>query len=210
MLYLEGQAVTMKKTAIIIFIKNPDLGRVKKRLAKTVGDETALKVYKEMLDHAKMITRSLSTDKYLFYDRITDINDSWPNDIYQKEVQSGKDMATRIHNAFKAVFDKGYEHVVIIGSDCLELDERIIRLAFRQLDHFDTVLGPTRDGVFYLLGMNEFYPGIFNVKGWGTPVLSTQVVKSINNLHKTCFMLSELSGIVTADDLNVNFKSLIK
>ncbi len=200
----------MKKTAIIIFIKNPDLGRVKKRLAKTVGDEKALQVYKEMLEHTKTITRSLSTDKYLFYDRAAETDDGWPDDIYHKEVQSGKDMATRIHNAFKLIFDKGYEHAVIIGSDCLELDERIIRLAFRQLDHFDTVLGPTRDGVFYLLGMNKFYPEALKVKGWGTPVLSTEVIKSIHRLRKTCFLLSELSGIVTVDDLSTDFKSLIK
>jgi len=200
----------MKKTAIIIFIKNPDLGRVKKRIAKTVGDEKALGVYKEMLEHTRLITKSLSTDKYLFYDKAIDRDDEWPNEIYDKQLQSGVYMSNRIHNAFKKIFAKGYEHAVIIGSDCLELDERIIRLAFRQLEHFDYVLGPTKDGGFYLIGMNEFNADIFKVQGWGTHSLYSEVTKTIHNLHETCFVLSELSGIVTVDDLNENLKRLIK
>jgi len=200
----------MKTTAIIIFIKNPDLGRVKKRLAKTLGDEKALEVYKEMLDHTQNMTKALSVDKYLFYDRVKDTRDNWPNDIYNKEVQTSPYMSTRISNAFKKIFNKGYRHVVIIGSDCLELDERIIRLAFRQLEHFDTVVGPTKDGGFYLFGMNAFYADLFKVQSWGTPALASDIFKVIHNLRKTCFMLSELSGVVTADDLNDNIKQLVR
>jgi len=200
----------MRKTAIIIFIKNPDLGRVKKRLAKTLGDEKALDIYKEMLEHTQTITKALSVDKYLFYDRAKDINDSWPNDIYNKEVQTTAYMSTRISNAFKKIFTKGYEHVVIVGSDCLELDERMIRLAFRQLEHFDTVVGPTKDGGFYLFGTNTFNSELFKVHSWGTPALASDIIKVIHNLHKTCFMLSELSEVVTADDLNDNLKQLVK
>jgi rSAM/selenodomain-associated transferase 1 len=200
----------MRKSAIIIFIKNPDLGRVKKRLAKTVGDDKALEVYKQMLAHAQLITKTLSTDKFLYYDKAIDKNDAWPNEIYIKKKQSGTDMANRISNAFKEVYKLGYEHIVIIGSDCLELDERIIRLAFRQLDHFDTVLGPTKDGGFYLLGMNSLYPEIFKVSGWGTARLTPGTLKTIQTLNKTCFMLSELAGIVTVDDLNENVNILIR
>ena len=79
----------MKKAAIIIFIKNPDLGRVKKRLAQTVGDEAALEVYKQMLDHTLLITKSLSVDKFLYYDREAVTNDNWPDDLYKKNLQSG-------------------------------------------------------------------------------------------------------------------------
>lgn len=200
----------MKKTAVIIFIKNPDLGRVKKKLAKTLGDEKALDVYKGMLQHTQAITRALSTDKYLFYDRVKDMHDEWPNDVYHKELQSGTYLIDRMQNAFKKIFSKGYEHVLMIGSDCLELDERIIRLAFRQLEHFDTVLGTTKHGGLYLLGMNEFNAEVFKLQNWGTPSLSNDVIKAIQALHKICFMLPELPGIVTADDLNENLKQLVK
>jgi len=200
----------MQKSAIIIFIKNPELGRVKKRLAKSVGDAKALQIYNQMLDHARLITKSLSTDKFLYYDKAIDKNDDWPNETYIKKKQSGADMASRINNAFKQVFKLGYEHVVIIGSDCLELDERIIRLTFRQFDHFDTVLGPTKDGGFYLLGMNDLYADIFKVSGWGTSGLTPTILKTIQNLNKTCFLLSELAGIVTVDDLNENVNNLFR
>jgi len=200
----------MKKTAIIVFIKNPDLGRVKKRLAKTLGDEKALTIYKGMLEHTLLITKSLSSDKYLLYDREATRGDIWPDDVYVKRVQDGADMATRIRKAFKKVFDKGYEHVVIIGSDCLELDERVIRLAFRQLEHFDCVLGPTKDGGFYLFGMNEYSKEVFKTPGWGTNTLSAEVLKTLQDQHKSCFMLSELTEIATIDDLNENLKKLVK
>lgn len=200
----------MKKTAIVIFIKNPDLGEVKKRLAESVGAEIALEVYKKMLDHTQMITKSLSADKYLFYDKVAVANDSWPDDVYIKKLQRGADMATRLSNACKEIFDMGYEHVVIIGSDCLELDERIIRLAFRQLEHFDCVLGPTKDGGFYLIGTNQFNPEIFNLEKWGTPELTTQTLKTIHHLNKTHFMLSELSSVVTIADLGEDLNLLIK
>lgn len=200
----------MKNSAIIIFVKNPDLGRVKKRLAKSVGDSMALEVYQQMLAHTQLITKSLSADKFLYYDRLIDTTDSWEDDLYRKKIQTGKTMASRITNAFKEVFKSGYEHVVIIGSDCLELDERIIRLAFRQLEHFDYVFGPTKDGGFYLFGMNTFHPEIFKIKGWGTPRLCTGMLNYIDHLNKTCFMLSELAGIATVDDLNEDLKLLIK
>jgi rSAM/selenodomain-associated transferase 1 len=200
----------MKKSAIIIFIKNPDLGKVKKRLAKSVGDDKALKVYKQMLEHTQLITKTLSADKFLYYDRVSDKNDSWPNEVYQKKTQSGADMAARVTNAFKQAFKSGYEHVVIIGSDCLELDERIIRLAFRQLEHFDCVLGPTKDGGFYLFGMNEFHPDLFKIEGWGTAELTTKTLKTIHHLNKTCFLLSELAEVTTVEDLNENLKQLIR
>ncbi len=200
----------MNKTAIIIFIRNKNLSRVKKQLDKSVGDELAFEVYNQMIYHTQMITKSLSADKYLYYDKLTELETSWNDDTYIKKEQSGGDMATRISNACKDVFNKGYEHVVIIGSDCLELDERIIRLAFRQLEHFDSVLGPTKDGGFYLIGLNEFKQEIFHLEKWGTPELTIQTLKTINSLGKTHFMLSELSEIVTVDDLNHNAKFLVK
>lgn len=199
----------MHKSAIIIFIKNPDPGRVKKRLALSLGDDKALGVYKQMLDHTRHITKALSTDRFLYYDRAVDKNDTWPNDLYIKKRQSGPDIATRIIHALKNVFNLGYEHIVIIGSDCLELDERIIRLAFRQLEHFDTVLGPTRDGGFYLLGINQLYPELFKATGWGTAQLTPEVLKIIHRLNKICFILSELANMVTVEDLNENIKYLV-
>jgi len=200
----------MKNAAIIIFIKNPELGRVKKRLAQTVGDEQALEIYTGMLEHIQAITRPLNADKYLFYDRFKNINDNWPNDVYHKDIQSGQYMVNRIQNALKKIFAKGHTHVIIIGSDCLELDERMIRLALRQLEHFDTVIGPTQDGGFYLYGLNEYNSDILKVPGWGTASLMNNVLKVIQHQRKTHFMLPELSGVVTADDLNDNLKQLIK
>ena len=55
------------KQALIIFVRNPVLGKVKTRLAKTIGNEQALSIYKELLQHTHDITQTLPCDKYVFY-----------------------------------------------------------------------------------------------------------------------------------------------
>jgi rSAM/selenodomain-associated transferase 1 len=200
----------MSKPAIIIFIKNPELGKVKKRLAKAIGDNNALDIYNQMLRHTRQITKTLNTDKFLFYDKSITTADQWPEDVYQKELQNGPTMAQRISNAFKLVFSKGYNDVITIGSDCLELDERLIRLAFRQLQNVDTVVGPTTDGGLYLLGMKTYHPQLLQVEGWGTAALNSNMNKAIQQLHLSNFMLSEMHSVGTVEDLNEDLKTFIK
>src|SRR4051812_9764031 len=109
------------KQALIIFIRNPVLGQVKTRLAKTLGDEQTLSIYKELLRHTHAITQKLPFDKYVFYaDGITK-GDIWENYIYNKLVQTGNDLGARMQAAFELLFSKGYQHICIIGSDCYEL-----------------------------------------------------------------------------------------
>ena len=75
------------KNALIIFVRNPVLGKVKTRLAKTMGDENALKVYKALLRKTEETVKGLNCDKYIFYHGSINHNDSWPASIYKKEVQ---------------------------------------------------------------------------------------------------------------------------
>lgn len=55
------------KVALILFTKNPELGKVKTRLAKTVGDKKALDIYCKLLVHTKNIVQNLPVDKFVFY-----------------------------------------------------------------------------------------------------------------------------------------------
>ena len=111
------------KEALIIFAKNPVYGKVKTRLAATIGNEQALFIYHQLINHTINITSQISVDKIVCYSDEIDENDNWDNRIYQKELQHGNDLGERMKNAFKSSFTAGYEQAIIIGTDCIELSE---------------------------------------------------------------------------------------
>src|SRR5450432_3229162 len=104
-------------SALIIFVKNPVLGKVKTRLADALGEENALLIYQKLLQHTFLITTNISADKYVFYMEYINHNDLWKNELYKKELQAGNDLGERMKNAFELLFQKAYKEVVIIGSD---------------------------------------------------------------------------------------------
>ncbi|MDX1628665.1 MAG: glycosyltransferase, partial [Fulvivirga sp.] len=77
----------MSQELLIVFVKNPELGRVKTRLAKAVGEEKALAIYFALLSRCHALTEQLSCDVAIFYDRYIDTEDQWDNHRYQKYKQ---------------------------------------------------------------------------------------------------------------------------
>ena len=194
--------MTNSDPLLIIFIKNPEKGKVKTRLAKEIGDDKALEVYQELLNHTHSITNSLSVSKYLYYSQRVDENDIWSSADYQKKVQQGEELGSKMSNAFSEGFKDGKAPMCIIGSDCFELSEDILQDAFEKLKHFDFVIGPAKDGGYYLLGMNEHSPSLFNDKVYSTSDVLQDAINEITALDKSYFLLPKLSDIDTANDLN--------
>jgi rSAM/selenodomain-associated transferase 1 len=197
------------KSALIIFLKYPELGRSKTRLAKAVGNENALKVYIELLEHTYLISKQLKTDKYLFYDKVTANKMPWGDDIYHTEYQVESDLGGRMNNAFEQLFAKGYERLVIIGSDCYELTQDIIEQAFELLNTSDAVIGPAKDGGYYLLGLRKMIPQLFSDVAWSTDEVFSATVKTLENLNLTYSTTPILSDIDTFEDLTPELKLLI-
>lgn len=187
------------KKALIIFTRNPELGKCKTRLAKTIGDEAALKIYKHLLQHTAKISEDVNADKFVFYSEHIHKNDDWDTNIFRKKLQQGDDLGIKMENAFTELFGLGYDRVLIIGSDLLDLDANTINSAFEQLNQHDVVIGPAKDGGYYLLGMKTLNQNIFKNKSWGT---ETVLKDTLNNLKdNTIFMLNELNDIDTFEDL---------
>ncbi|HYG37494.1 MAG TPA: TIGR04282 family arsenosugar biosynthesis glycosyltransferase [Cytophagales bacterium] len=189
------------KDLLLIFIKNPVLGKVKTRLAKTVGKEKALKIYNLLLDHTLKLTHSLPLTKYLFYDTHIQRNDMWSDLHYQKFLQEGEDLGQRMYKAFLKGFNDAYSSIVIIGSDCRELHYDILANAFEALKTSDVVIGPAKDGGYYLLGMKQLIPSLFKNKSWSSPQVFNETMTDINLLNLRCHLLPVLSDIDTEDDL---------
>lgn len=195
--------------ALIIFIKNPEAGKVKTRLAKDVGKKNALEIYKKLLEHTRNIASAVNASRLLFYDERIFLKDDWTEELFLKFVQTGHHLGEKMLTAFKKAFSLGNKRVVIIGSDCMELTEDTIKQAFEQLKSNDFVLGPAKDGGYYLLGMKFLEEKLFLNKNWSTQNVAKDTLNDIFDLQKSCFLLAELSDVDTVDDLNEELKALI-
>ena len=185
--------------ALLIFTRNPELGKVKTRLATTIGDAAALEVYHKLLEHTVDITQTLKVDKFVFYSEQIQENDHWDTTIYYKELQKGTNLGERMHHAFELLFKKGYRQIIIVGSDIFELTTKNIQEAFTGLDTANFVVGPALDGGYYLLGMNTLNKSLFEHKKWGT---STVLKATLKNLaHEKVALLATKNDIDTYDDL---------
>lgn len=193
----------------MIFIKNPRLGKVKTRLASSIGDEKALHIYQILLDHTHKISRRVNCDKAVFYSEYVNNQDEWKTDNFQQYLQNGDDLGSRMSNAFIEGFNKGYKKIVIIGSDCLELDEKHLTDALALLTTNDVVLGPARDGGYYLLGMRRFFPELFQNKKWSSENVLLDTLLDLSNLNLSFKLLPTLNDIDTISDLK-NYPHLLE
>jgi uncharacterized protein len=187
------------QNAIIIFVRNPELGKVKTRLAATIGDEKTLAVYKALLQHTRSIVDDVHADKFVFYTDAINPNDIW-ND-YFKLIQSTGDLGKKMQDAFKLVFNLGYNHVCIIGSDCYDLSTATIREAFTALKTKEVVLGPANDGGYYLLGTRHIYVALFEDKQWSTATVLANTEKDCKDLNLSYHLLPTLVDIDDIEDL---------
>ena len=187
------------KTLIITFVRNPELGKVKTRLAKGIGEQAALEVYIELLKHTESVLQQIDADKCIWYSERVHKNDLWSDEIYQKKAQQGDDLGERMLQAFQDAFQQQYEKVIIIGSDLYDLQPKHIEEAIKVLDTNDIVLGPAKDGGYYLLGMNRLHEKAFATKNWGT---ETVLQDTLNDLQtQKIHLLETLNDIDYAEDL---------
>ncbi|WP_245946182.1 TIGR04282 family arsenosugar biosynthesis glycosyltransferase [Marinirhabdus gelatinilytica] len=156
------------KNALIIFTRNPELGKCKTRLAVTIGDKSALDIYKFLLQHTAKVSANVTADRFVFYSEKVRENDLWEEAVFNKKVQNGDDLGIRMQHAFTEIFEMGYENAIIIGSDLYDITSEDINKAFSKLNTHDFVLGPAKDGGYYLLGMKMVKEEIFSAKNWGT------------------------------------------
>jgi len=188
-----------KERLLLIFTRNPKLGKCKTRLAATIGNQAALDIYMILLRHTAKITKDLNCSKEIHYSEEVSENDLWDKDNFTKQLQEGNNLGERMYNAFKSGFQKGYKKIIIIGSDIYNLNSETIEEAFTEMENFDFVIGPAADGGYYLIGMKALNNEIFQNKNWGT---ETVLEDTLNNLkHKKVKLLQIKNDIDVYEDL---------
>lgn len=190
----------MKKEALIIFVRKPELGKVKTRLAASIGVEAALAVYQQLLKHTQAISSSLQCDKYVFYVDEIEEEDIW-HQGYLKLLQAQKDLGGRMKAAFTQLFEKGHQRICIIGSDCFDLTPSLITSSFSLLHQHDVVIGPAKDGGYYLLGMRGEIKDVFDGIEWSTEKVLVQTQEKIIQHGLSSALLPVLTDVDTIHDV---------
>ncbi len=149
--------------ALIVFAKLPEPGAVKTRLTPHLTESEAARLYDAFLRDSLEAYRLLPAAVRLYLSP-TDV--PIPDDLVPEgvsvHVQRGDGLGVRMLSAFVETFVAGHERVAIIGTDHPTLPLAFVARAFDELAApFATVLGPSDDGGYYLLGMNEVYPQLF-------------------------------------------------
>lgn len=188
----------MKNQLLIVFVKNIKLGKVKTRLAKTIGDDGAFEVYKELVTITEKITSLINFDKVIYFSDVV-IENKWGNS--QKRVQLGVDLGERMKNAFSDGFNLGYQSIVLIGSDLPEISVSIINNGFDELQKSEIVFGPAHDGGYYLIGMKKMHHTVFKNKPWSQSNLLDVTLAELKESNSTISLLETLNDIDTYEDL---------
>lgn len=199
----------MNDTLVIVFCKNSLIGKVKTRLAKSIGGLNALKIHDLLVSKTISVLKQIENDVVVFHSDFIPNDNKWSFTKFQK-IQNGKDLGVRMKKAFEWGFEVGYQKICIIGTDLWTIEKKIFRETFIALKKIDIVFGPAKDGGYYLLGLKKINYSIFNLNSWGTSKVLDDTVKKIDNTETVCY-LQELNDIDTEEDLNLHndLKSLI-
>tara|TARA_B100000767_G_C19770771_1_gene539860 strand:+ start:3401 stop:4006 length:606 start_codon:yes stop_codon:yes gene_type:complete len=192
----------MEKELLLIFTKNPQLGKVKTRLAKTIGDEKALFIFSKLVNKTSRVVEQVSVHKSLYYSDLIDDQDIWEGRVSDKNIQEGNCLGERMANAFIKGFEDGFNRIIVIGTDLWNIDTQIIKKAFKALKNKDGVIGPATDGGYYLLGLSRWIPQVFDGKNWGTASVFDDTVADFKN--NTLVQLETKNDVDYFEDLKTN------
>lgn len=187
------------KGLLLIFTRNPELGKCKTRLAATIGDQAALEIYQFLLGHTARITSDIKADKAVFYSNSIVTEDVWDPKNYLKKVQEGNTLGARMEHAIQWAFEEGYQKIMLIGSDIYDLSPEDLEMAFEALDRSNFVVGPASDGGYYLLGMTKFREDIFRNKAWGTDTVLQDTLEDLQG--ESVYLLPERNDVDVYEDI---------
>lgn len=189
-----------KKNLLIVFVKNLVAGNVKSRLALTIGYQSSLKIYEDLMTGIHDVVIDLPYDKQVAYSSGIEKDDIWEAEIFDKSRQHGRDIGERMYNAINKGFKAGYKNVLLIGSDIINLRSEIIIDAFDQLQQSDIVVGSAKDGGYYLIGLKKPVKELFEQKDWSTNKVFIQTLKNCLDMDLSVGLVPELADLDRIED----------
>jgi rSAM/selenodomain-associated transferase 1 len=188
---------------LIVFVRAPELGRVKTRLAAELGAETALAIYREVGAHVVAAASLIrDCDLVVAYTPADGeaMTRAWLGDAVALVPQCDGDLGARMSAAVTQALARGAERVVVIGADCPEITPATIAEAFVRLNEADVVLGPAVDGGYYLIGLTRPYRALFADIPWSSRDTLSRTLTAARRAGLTVSLLDVKHDVDTADD----------
>lgn len=200
----------MSRCHILYFVKYPEPGKVKTRLAKSIGYEEATRIYRSLAEENFRILCELgpSFEICVMFDppeAEARIKEWLKDDACYYLAQDGTDLGARLTNAFQKAFVGGAKSAMAVGSDTLGLSAGIIHQAAEMLETKDAAFGPARDGGYYLIGLSRWEPSVFQNIPWSTAAVSRVTMERIREGKLSCGRLPELEDLDEAVNLKTVF-----
>ena len=195
--------MTPARPTLLVFLKYPEPGKVKTRLAAEVGAEQAAALYRgwvgTVLRGLQPLRPAVTVVGY-FDGAPAARSAGWDDLADQWMEQPSGGLGDRLAAGFQWGFGRG-RPVLAIGTDCPDLTARHVEAAVTLLHEFDAVFGPTIDGGYYLVGTRRRIPGFFQRVRWSSPHTLADHLAQARHLGATSVLLPELADIDTAADL---------
>lgn len=197
----------MTDTLLIQFAKWPQLGKVKTRLAKKMGEQAAYDAHVELTQSVLTnLTSSNVGSVELCFDQLLAENaeaKALIEHCHQRLVpitsQKGSDLGARMYHALSCGL-KRYSKVIIVGSDCPTVDKAYLDQATQTLNSKDLVLGPAEDGGYVLIGARKTKPGLLDDIAWGEGTVLNSTIERAVNCGLTYQLLSVTWDVDEYDD----------
>ena len=196
----------MRANALVIMAKAPLAGQVKTRLLPALSPERAARLAKALLvDQLNHVRRMASADLYLAFapEEARLLMEQLAPPLFGLFPQQGADLGARMQGVFEKLFRGGYRNIVLIGSDLAAVPLRFFDQAYRFLESRQqrVVLGPSRDGGYYLIGCNQPTPELFSEMSWSHDAVLTQTLAKLDGLKIAHELLPGWLDVDTPDDL---------
>jgi rSAM/selenodomain-associated transferase 1 len=191
-----------------VFLKAPRPGAVKTRLIPVLGPSAAAGLYRALAEAVVERTRPRRGD----YDRIlffapaearAEVEAWFPGEACI--AQEGPDLGARMSSAFDETLRRGAGRVALIGTDLVSLARDDVLSALGALQEHDLVLGPARDGGYYLIALARPAPGLFAGVAWGTGAVLSATTERAATLGLTVRLLDERRDIDTPEDVKAEW-----
>ena len=192
---------------LILFVRAPQLGHVKTRLAAALGPHRALSIYRELGATVMAAARTAAARAAACRLRIAftppdgeALVRNWLGADSELMRQGPGDLGARLAAATRDAFAAGAERVLVIGSDCPAVTAAVIDQAFDSLEHADVVIGPASDGGYYLIGLARPAPELFVGIPWSSPDTCRVTLAAADRAGLRVVLLEELFDVDTAAD----------
>lgn len=183
-----------------LFAKWPTPGTVKTRLARDSSPEFACQVASAFLADSILQFEITGVRRILAVAPASEQEQfkALVGERWEVTPQIDGDLGTRLSHFFAEAFREGAERVVVIGTDSPTLPPEYLERAFQELTEHDVVIGPATDGGYYLIGLNQPSPNLFDGICWSTSNVLQQTVDRLGSM--SLHLLPPWFDVDTIDD----------